>query len=395
MTRARRLFSNLMLATASLAASALAAEGLARLHMARRQGGADTIREPLLRHDPRLGWSKPPGAEAVLQRPEYRQRLRINSQGLRGPERPFAKPPGRRRVLLLGDSFTEGYTVAEAATVASVLEQRLQAEDRAWEVINGGTHGWSTDQEYLFWRQDGVRYEPDQVVLLFYYNDLAGNVNAEGKPRFELEGDALELRHSPVPRPAVGRARGERPRPYRIQPWRGSMALRLISNRTQWGNPELHQALARTGLVEPDPVAAPPVELLPFSAVHRNEADHMWRSTDSLLALLQREVEAAGARLLVFYVPARFEVNDRAWELTRRRFRLGPRWKADRVFERLSASCRTLGLPLVDARPEMRKLEGSGPMAYFPVDGHWTEAGHAAAAALLAQALDPRLPTTR
>jgi hypothetical protein len=379
------LFPRLALSVASLGLVAGALEVGSRLWSRRLQGGPGTVREPLLRFDPRLGWSKPPGTEAVLQRAEYRQVLRINSQGLRGPERPYQKPGGRRRVLLLGDSFAEGYTVAESDTVSSVLERLLGERS---EVINGGTHCWSTDQEYLFWADEGVRYQPDEVVLLFYYNDLPGNVSAEGKPYFELEGDELRLRNSPVPRPPEGQARGDRSRPFRILPWRGSMALRLLSNRTGSGNPELHDALALLGLVEPYEEGPPPLDLAPFSAVHRTEADDMWRRTQALLARLRRDVEAAGARLLVFYVPARFEVNDRAWELTRRRYGLGPRWKRERVAEHLQATCNELGLPLVDPRAALRAVEDSGRrLAYFPQDGHWTEAGHQAAATALAAAL--------
>jgi hypothetical protein len=387
--RLRALLPNLALALLSLAAAASVLEVGSRLWVRPLQGAPGTVREPLLRFDPALGWSKPPGAEATLQRAEYRTSLRVNSQGLRGPERPVEKPPGVRRVLLLGDSFAEGYTVAEPATVGNVLEGLLRAGGEEWEVVNGGTHGWSTDQEYLFWRDQGVRYRPDHVVLLFYYNDLAGNVNQEGKPWFELDGGGLRLRNSPVPRPPEGEARGDRAKPFRVHPWRGSMALRLLSNRTSAGSPALHRLLARAGLVEPDDPGPLPAELFPFSAVHRRETDEMWARTTALLEVLAREVEAAGARLQIAYVPARFEVNERAWQLTQQRFLLGPRWKHERVAERLRAECADRGLTLLDLRDGLRALEDSDPPAYLPRDGHWTEAGHAAAARALARALRP------
>ena len=389
MRRLRALLPNLVLAVLSLTACAAMVEVGSRLWVRPLQGAPGTVREPLLRFDPALGWSKPPGAEALLQRAEYRTRLRINSQGLRGPERPFEKPAGVRRVLLLGDSFAEGYTVAEPATVGDVLEGLLRAGGGEWEVVNGGTHGWSTDQEYLFWREQGVRYRPDHVFLLFYYNDLAGNVNEEGKPWFDLEGGALHLRNSPVPRPPEGEARGDRAKPFRVHPWRGSMALRLIGNRTSAGSPGLHRLLARAGLVEPDDPGPLPAELLPFSAVHRKEADEMWARTTALLEALAREVEAAGARLRIVYVPARFEVNERAWRLTQQRYRLGPRWKPARVAERLHAECADRGLALLDLRDALRPQENSDQPAYLPRDGHWTESGHRAAARALARALLP------
>lgn len=389
MKRLRTLLGNLALAALSLTLAGAALEGAARVWAGRLAGGPDTIRDPLLRFDPELGWSKPPGGRAILQRPEYRTEIRINSGGLRGPERAYEKPAGVRRVLLLGDSFVEGYTVPEPATVAARLEQALCAGGARWEVLNGGTHGWSTDQEYLFWRKEGARYQADDVVLFFYYNDLFGNVSDDGKPRFEGEGDGWRLANAPVPRPPEGQARGDRARPFFVQPWRGSMALRLLSNRTSAGLPELHRALAAAGLVEPEEEGPPPPELQPFSAVYRNETDRMWERTQAVLERLAGEVRASGSRFFVFYVPARFEVNERAKRLTWRRYRLGPRWKAERVVDRLNGVCADLGLPLLDPRPELTALERSGPPAYLAVDGHWTEGGHARAAASLATVLVP------
>lgn len=387
----RGLLPNLLVAAASLALTLAAIEGGARLWARRLAGDAGSVRDPLLRFDPALGWSKPPGRQAFLQRTEYRTHIRINSRGLRGPEAAYDKPAGVRRVLLLGDSFVEGYTVDEQASVAGVLQDVLRASGGAWDVLNGGTHGWSTDQEYLFWRAEGARYRPDEVVLFFYYNDLAGNLMADGKPRFEADaGGELRLVNSPVPRPPAGEAQEDLARPFYLQPWRGSMALRLLSNRTSGGNPDLHRSLARMGLVPPAPDGPPPTELWPFSAVHVTETRQMWDLTTAILERMAREVESSGARLRVFYVPARFEVDERAWLLTRRRHRLGPRWKPDRVVERLRAVCAELRLPLVDPRAELIAEERAGRRAYYPQDGHWTEAGHATAAAVVARALGQR-----
>ena len=62
-----------------------------------------------------------PGRQAVMQCPQYRTRIQINSNGLRGPERGYGKPAGLRRVLLLGDSLVEGYTVTEPRLVCDLV----------------------------------------------------------------------------------------------------------------------------------------------------------------------------------------------------------------------------------------------------------------------------------
>ncbi len=126
-TTLRALLLNLLVAASSLALTLAAIEGAARLWARRLGGDAGSVRDPLLRFDPSLGWSKPPGREAFLQRTEYRTHIRINSHGLRGPEVAYDKPDGVRRVLLLGDSFVEGYTVEEPATVGRLLQDALRA----------------------------------------------------------------------------------------------------------------------------------------------------------------------------------------------------------------------------------------------------------------------------
>src|SRR5262245_27186081 len=229
---ARRRFA--LLANASLAGvTVLAGLGLAeavsRQVAARRAARADAREASLVRPDPVLGWSKRPGAEADLVRPEYHVHLVVNADGLRGPRVDGPPPAGTRRVLILGDSFAEGYTVDEGDTVRARLQAALAAAGPA-QVLNGGTHGYSTDQEYLFYRDTGARYAAADVVLLFYYNDLFGNTSdANGKPVFTLEGGALRL-HAPA---HAGSERVDLAwRPAHLVPWHHSMALRLLSDRT-------------------------------------------------------------------------------------------------------------------------------------------------------------------
>ena len=64
--------------------------------------------------------------------------MRINSRGLRDREYPYAKPAGRKRCLLLGDSYVFGWGVEANETAAKVMEARLAGV----EVINGGCPGW-------------------------------------------------------------------------------------------------------------------------------------------------------------------------------------------------------------------------------------------------------------
>ena len=64
------------------------------------------------RFDKDLGWVKTPSSSAHRKTGEYDVTFTINSLGIRGDEMATAaKPAGTYRVMMLGDSFVQGYTV--------------------------------------------------------------------------------------------------------------------------------------------------------------------------------------------------------------------------------------------------------------------------------------------
>ena len=384
-SRAREWGARLFLLAISTVLGLAGVEGAARAlvwNWARESG---VVRHPFARFDPDLGWSKPPNAAGILRRSEYRVSLQINSRGLRGPEIPLEKPKGVRRVLLLGDSFTEGYTVEEPLSVRARLEKGLaSALSTPVQVINGGTAGWGTDQEVLFYEKSGSAFAPDLVVLLFYYNDLYRDGDLRIQPWFDLDAaGALVLHNSPVP-PHKEFYRAE---PFAIKPFHGSMALALLQPRLD-SHPRVAKALSLFGLADPPPSRLGiPEEFHPFGRQRPREVRGHWERTEALLKRLSAEVSEGGARLMVFYVPARFEVDDAAWALTRQLYGFNAQWDRNRVADELGRIAGDLDLPFIDPRAAFRSFEVRGAPTYFPEDGHWTEAGNDVATAEILAAI--------
>jgi hypothetical protein len=81
------------------------------------------------------------------------------------------KSPGVRRVMVLGDSFTEGQGVKEPDTCVRQLEGLLNAtEPGKWEVRNCGRRG--TDFPALYDAFEAILpYEPDILVYAMVLND--------------------------------------------------------------------------------------------------------------------------------------------------------------------------------------------------------------------------------
>jgi lysophospholipase L1-like esterase len=126
---------------------------------------------------PTRGWTCRPG---WVGRDEAAT-IRINSQGLRCPEIPLAKPDHERRILFLGDSVTFGSNVDENASFVSLVQQHFGqvGSERRITTINASVPAYSPCHELDLLEEVGLRYHPDLIVHVFCLNDVLG--------RFQLE----------------------------------------------------------------------------------------------------------------------------------------------------------------------------------------------------------------
>lgn len=375
------ILANLSLAAFSVVLVLLALEGAARWEFHHRGGGKEE--NELARYtepDPLLGWRKRPGAHVTYHRREYTTEVSINAHGLRGPDRAYQAPPGTFRVLALGDSFVEGYSVSQDETVTARLERLLTGPRCRVQVLNGGTAAYSTDQEYLFYREEGSRYSPQVVLLFLYYNDILANTIkmfwGASKPLLVDEGGVLVVSNYPVPaphkHPTVDRAR---------EPIHGSALWNWTKDRLATGAPRLFNRLARLGLWDPIGGEEVEVQMRVYKRRRRREIEAAWNATDRILRALEREAAARHARLALVYVPSRMEVSDRDWELTKLSYGLNGRWDRGLVARRVAQMARSEGVPLLDLTPALRASDrGILGEPYYVHDGHWNRLGHQVAA---------------
>ncbi|MDP6388676.1 MAG: SGNH/GDSL hydrolase family protein [Alphaproteobacteria bacterium] len=131
---------------------------------------------------PGAGHEHRPGAAAHLMGAD----LRINTTKQRGPEVASPKPAGVYRILMLGDSVTLGWGVAEADTTAARLEAVLNRTTagggKRVEVVNAGVGNYNTAMEAAWFLAEGRRLEPDLVVLNYFINDAEETPHRKGGP---------------------------------------------------------------------------------------------------------------------------------------------------------------------------------------------------------------------
>jgi hypothetical protein len=336
---------NLALLVASTGFALLLGEGSLRL-LGWQPMYVSPERDQFWAYDPLLGWAQRPGQAGWFETAQFRTYVRINQQGLRDDEHTYGRPDSRPRILVLGDSFAWGYGVDEAERFSEHLETALKAE-----VINAGVSGYSTDQEWLWYRDEGVKYDVDLVLLVLTGNDI-GDVNQQlvsniyYKPRFVLEDGRLTLEGYPVPQTSgLGRF------VYRLSQHSSLAYLsiqRLFDLRAMLaaGRERTAHASAAASGAEP---SEPPFAL-----------------TMALLNELRASAQARGARFLIV-------ATDHWWN--------NP---TEATYSDLVAALASQVLPVLD----VESMPGFDRVSMLtPGDGHWNKAGHAFVAEQVADAI--------
>jgi hypothetical protein len=356
------------------------AEMTARVIRSGQQGGKEGREDAAYKeYDPLLGWRKRKDATATYKRREYTVEVRINSQGLRDPERLPAADPDTFRVLALGDSFVEGYTVDLEQTVTQRLESRLKSAGCAAEVINGGTSGYSTDQELLFYEADGARYRPSLVLLFFFWNDVLYVDRQEyfgtATPAFEIGKGGLTLHRYPVkekPREPSALPETE----MKAEPG-GSALVEMVRERLWLGAPAVHEQLARLGLWNPMPKMTPRLEMLVYDQRDLAVIEDAWEKIGAILTRLQKGVVERGSTLAIVYVPSLMEIQRSSFKATEQLYRLEPRaWDPKKVRNQVTRLGRSLSIPVIDLSPALEASNRLFRPVYFSHDPHWNARGH-------------------
>jgi hypothetical protein len=341
-------------------------------------------------YDPVLGWKHIPGATGRYRTAEYQTTEHFNSKGIRGPEVAYDKGENEYRVLILGDSFAEGYSVTFDRLFSQVLKRRLNGQSKkkvpAYEVINAGTGGWSTDQELLFFQGEGKKYRPDLTILFFYENDVWDNTQTRYwrgyKPLFKLAGEDLVLTHVPVPLPAAALKQTQTKAPFVARTRLAALFRRAVQNPRLSG-----RFSGRTGMAK---TQRPDDEFRIFKKNLDPDYRNAWKLTERILIELKKETDTIGSRFLVFLVPDRSAIEPRVWKRALAQYGLdASEWDSTQVGNELKAICDRNRIDYLDPTNRFideRRRNGQKE-AYFPGDRHWNAVGHAIVANVLFDAI--------
>lgn len=298
----------------------------------RRQG-----KMGLADYDPLKGWIN---RRNLKRAPHFFDKeLSTNSVGARGTTE-FKPIPSKdkRRILVVGDSFTFGSDVNDEETYAYYLEKSLPNV----EVLNFGVPGYGQDQMLLYLRELVRTYRPHLVVLGFLELDMERNMLSfrdYEKPFFKIKnGELVQSRLVVSPPNKILRTEHLK---------RGVFDL---FSTLFW------QVYVRTG----------------------GYKTQMLTKTDLILKEMKRTVDGAEAKTVFFYLPNSEELLSEK-ETRGEKFLRGVSEKYQVIFG--------------TARPSMNRIWKLGGKLGASTDGraHYSPDGHRVVAGSLAEALAPLL----
>jgi hypothetical protein len=307
-------------------------------------------------HHPDFGVWHEPDAQISHERACFRVVYRTNSVGARDVERPLESETPR--VVVLGDSFIEGWGIPSDARLSNLLERATGLPH-----LNFGMAHFSPYQHVIVYRKLASRFDHDAVVVgLLPANDFLDLdlERADLRERYEyryrpyLVGDPPDLRHFDHVESASSRALRNRSYAWNAL-LEGTHALRAL------GGEDESSEVAGSG-------RRPMSRFYDFS-----DAD--FGRLEAVLVRLAQAVD--GKPTAVLLIPTERDLERRAVS--------GPAPLVDRL-ERVGAR---LGLRVIDLLTPFSESALDYSAYYLRCDYHWSVRGNAVAAEWVLGALEP------
>lgn len=365
--------------------------------------------------EPEQQWVHPPNYMEVRKSiGEFEYEFATNSQGLRYREIPLnKKSPNEKRILVVGDSFTEGQGVEQEETFSFVLESYYSSSENNVYFINAGLTG-TGPREYMYaLLKVGLKYNIDGVLICLYANDVSNTTDAAtftpntGGIGYETVV-IRRLLQSLCPRIYVLLKKAERH--YRvfqyqrkkrdiIQEARRKARKRGISEEVieSWiakipenlldaaNNYEFNGAILTYPLLAPDYWSV-------ALDIETESANRKWQNMKKILDFTCKTCLDASIEVGIIFIPSQFQYRPDSHNQTNLWVQLGAdikqHWLTDtsKVQQYLYEWSKSVGLPYLDLTDEFRKAVKMHSKAInYPLDGHWTPLGHQIAADAIAK----------
>lgn len=393
----REKLSAVMLVLCSVLIGLLFAESIIRVmfpsysRTVRLSQYMESERGKFTRYDKVLGWAGLENADADFLWIDCRHHVRQNNYGFRGMAYALHKKNGNRSVVL-GDSFVWGFGVENDEVFTRVIERQ---NANTIEMVNMGVSGYGTDQEYLLWSQKGYLWGPDEVILMVNMStDLEENMYdltySYPKPRFTLNADnKLVLTNVPVPGRKIA---WNEPRQEKVE-IAGNKLVHVMTAHSAFAALVLSAGLrfipVRNYLESHEIVFAQQLDDGRESPLYLIDPDRKmqlrWRILFGIIHMLNTDVKKHNAKLTVVIIPSIEQVYPELWDEYHASLGAGVSdyFDPEAPNRRIAQWCKENEISVIDLLPGLKDAGRTNPSLYYPINRHWTAAGHRIAADIL------------
>jgi len=314
----------------------------------------------MFERDDSAGYRIRPNYRNAIRVPEYRTAIFTDSEGYRVPRETTTHSSDCRRLLAIGDSFTFGVGVdAEAAFPLRLEEALTRSTATPWCARNGGVGGYGPLRSARLLETHQAEFRPEILVHALYVgNDLQDSNPATFLKQPRIEGGRMVSEGSGI----LLRAR---------------RFLRIHSHLYSFLRANLYDVYLASPLAAKSQ-ALDPIGLAEWPASIRETT---WPACGQAIREIAEWSREHEARYLVVLVPAKYQVDEAAWNVYRKRWKLPPdAFDRDHAQRVINGFLHEEGVPALDLLPAFRAAALQTESLYFRVDSHWTEAGHVLAA---------------
>jgi len=338
--------------------------------------------DPVLNHIFRAGCEDI--APAAALKTAHDAHYRTNSRGYRG----HAPEAGKRVIVTIGDSYTEGFGLEEEQAFPAVLERALRARGATgWQVLNGGTLGFSPALYPAYFDRFFLLEHPELVVLNLDFSDFNDDA-------YFLQIADYDSQNRPVAFP------GREALPDWLMPYvysnRSALLRFLHQEINQWSMNSRRERVqwqmdqwihADTPLIDPADLKAASLDgcAKPVEAIAKH------------ILILKDHAGAVGAHFAIHMYPPGGAVKSyanlpqgisfvRVWDAKHRTDYSWACGITPKIVDVMHAFAQRQGIPFFDSFPIVMAQPDKETL-YYDRDAHWNERG----VKLVAENLAPQL----
>lgn len=296
-----------------------------------------------------------PSRRCIKKMPEFSVDYKINTLGLRDDEVEL-KQKGVARILMLGDSFTEGAGVEQEEIFSTLLEKDLGVE-----VINAGVSADSPILEYLWLKNEGLNLKPDLVIINVNESDFSEEQKYHSAKVIDEAGEIIAVPAKPLIY-----------LPKSIAEW-----LQRQSTFYGWVNTHVVSPVLRAkaswGKTGVNNKTGGGIFAL-SKGINKVEYERLWGLMEQDLRRLDKILDGQNIPHLLVLQPFGHHVFGEAWPgRTKHNLEMGRIYNPE-YWEAVKKLGGKLDVKVLDLRQAF--LTRGDETMFYADDGHWTASGH-------------------